>query len=469
MRRQVSVGHSFSESIVAVPFGTLVLASGRGVCLTVLAGSAVLLAGHKAVAQVFQTPLLDQLIQPSNAGGDTAFQPGLTVVTRPRPDYDSSGISAGNFVIRPELDESTGYDSNVLSTPRPHGSPLIETNASLSADNDFGESHLGARLSVDDIRYPSQPDQNFTNWTAELDGSHQFGLDILSTSYTHLTLSETPGGLDTPQLQTPLAYNIDSGRISYRANFSHSFLTPTLEVAQYTFGNGIVQGAGYDQSYRDRIVVTPSLTAGYEFSPHRNAVLVVRDSIASYQNRVADQPGRDYNDISLLGGLDYDTDSVIRYRVLAGYEARTFSASTQFKSIQAPIVEGTAIWSPTEITTVTGTLARRIEDSADETTAGYTLSYAQLRLDHEYLPNVLLHASGGIYFTQYRDNIGNQSLYTFGLGATYLMNRNMQLGVGYDFTGRNSPGGISFGLLGPVSETSNYTDHRIALTLKLRL
>ena len=433
-----------------------------------LAGAALLLAVRPATSQVSQTPLLDQLIQPSNAGGATAFQPGVTVVTRARPAYDSSGVSVGNFVIRPELDESFGYDSNVLSSSHPRGSPMVETNAAIGAVNDFGDSHVGARVSIDDLRYTSQPTQDFTNWTAALDASHKFGRDILAASYIHLALAETPGGLDTPQLQRPLPYYIDSAQVSYQANFSRSFLKPALEVAQYSFGNGMSQGVGFNQSYRNRIVVTPSLTAGYEISPQRNAVIIVRDSIARYQNPLIGQPGRDFNDISVLAGLDYDTDSVIRYRVLAGYELRSFS-SPQYKSIQAPILEASAIWTPTGLTTVTGTLGRRIEDSADETTAGYTLSYAQLRLDHEYLPNVLLYAGGGLFFTQYRGGVGNQSLYSAGLGATYLMSRRVQLELGYTFTGRNSPGGISFGLLGPVSNASSYTDHRIELTLRLRL
>ncbi len=439
----------------------------------VLAGvpALVLLAGasRPARAQVAETPLLDQLLQPSGAGGGTAFQPGVTVTSRARPDYDSSGVQAGNFVIRPEIFESAGYESNVLGTARPHGSAVIETNASVTAASDWAQSSVRASLAVDDVRFPNQPQQSFTNWSADVSGSHEFGVDVATAGYSHLTLSQTPGGLDVPQLQQPLSYSIDSVRLGYRANFARTYLTPAVEVASYDFGSSLVQGTNYQQSYRNRTVVTPSLTAGYELSPRRNVIAVLRDSEALYSDQAAGLARRNYNDVAVLGGIDYDASSVIRTRLLAGYEIRTFQ-NASYKTLQAPIVEASVIWTPTGLTTVTGTLARRIQDSADETTAGYTESYAQLRVDHEYLPNVLLRANAGAYYTDYRSGGGNQALYTFGAGVTYLMSRNVQAGVSYDFTARDSGSTGNFGLLGTQQNFgSSYTDHRIVLQLRLRL
>lgn len=128
------------------------------------------------------------------------------------------------------------------------------------------------------------------------------------------------------------------------------------------------------------------------------------------------------------------------------------------------------IWTPTNLTTVTGTLARRIQDSSDETTAGYTESYIQLRVDHEYLPNVLLRGDAGAYFTQYSGGGGNQALYTVGAGVTYLLNRNMQVAASYDFSARDSgtSGNATLGLTGQPFGSS-YTDHLIMLQLRLRL
>ena len=231
------------------------------------------------------------------------------------------------------------------------------------------------------------------------------------------------------------------------------------------------------------MVLAPSVTAGYELAPRQNAIVVLRDANASYRTRVAGLPARDFNDVAVLAGLDYAADAALRYRLLAGYEVRSFR-SRQYRTMQAPIVEGSVIWTPTGLTTVTGIASRHIEDSADETTAGYTETLVQLRVDHEYLRNVLLRANAGAYFNQYNRGGGNQVLWTAGVGATYLLNRNMQLSAGYDFSARQSSGrgnlGGGDGVLTPGSVNalgvaqgfgfgSNYTDHLILLRLTLRL
>ena len=427
--------------------------------------AAILLSSGLAEAQIAERPLLDQFLSPNNAGG-TSFQPGVTVVSRARPEYDSSGVQFGNFVIRPVLTESAGYESNVLGTTRPHGSPVISTNATLDASADWSITSVRASLSVDDERYPSQRQQSFTNWSAALGGSYEVGRDIVLARYAHSVSSQTPTSLDVAQLDQSLPITLDDVQLAYRFNLSRTFLQPTIDVASYTFQNGTAGGANYLQTYRDRVVVAPSLTAGYELSPRRNVVVVFRDADAAYSHPLPGQPRRNYNDAAVLGGLDYDADGVVRYRALVGYEYRRFQSS-QYKTIQSPVAEASAIWTPTGLTTVTGTVARRIEDSADETTAAFTESYVQLRIDHEYLPNVLLRANAGIYFSSYRGGAG-QEFYTAGTGVTYLLNRNMQVAASYDFSARQSDGQGNLGATGQ-NFGSGYTDHRIALQLRLGL
>lgn len=436
-------------------------------------GLASLVGISPASAQTTVSPLLNQFITPDIYG--RGVEPGVTVASRTRTDYDSPGVRAGSFVIRPLVTESLGYESNVLGTAAPHGSPVIETNASIAAASDWSRNSLRAALNIDDVRYPSQSLQSYTNWTASLDGTYEIGRDVLSAGYSHFNLNQTALELNTPQVSKPLPYVIDTGRLTYRIDLSRFAVTPGVEVAKYSFGSGSVLGSSFQQNYRDRTVVTPGVTVGYELSPRRNLVLVVRDAIASYSSSAPGQARRDYNDLSILGGLDYEATGAVRFRLLAGYEVRQFNAA-QYKSIQAPVVEASAIWTPTGLTTVTGTLARRIEDATDETTAGYTETSVQLRVDHEYLRNVLLRANVGYYRDDYNQGGGSQTLWATGAGATYLLNRNMQVGLSYDFYARQS-GGANAGTT-VVTTTSGtqvtnfgagYTDHRIMLQLRFAL
>ena len=112
------------------------------------------LTATPARAQV-ATPLLDALIAPNAYGGGIAYQPGVTVTSRARPEYESSGVSFGNVVVRPQLSESAGYESNVLGTRKAQGSAVVVTNASLDTSSNWSNNGVRVALSVDDVRYPS--------------------------------------------------------------------------------------------------------------------------------------------------------------------------------------------------------------------------------------------------------------------------------------------------------------------------
>jgi hypothetical protein len=78
-----------------------------------------------------------------------AVEPGVTVTSRLRPEYEYPGLRLGSFVAHPELVESAGYDTNVTATEPAHGSSLLETNATVPIISDWGRDSLGASLSVD--------------------------------------------------------------------------------------------------------------------------------------------------------------------------------------------------------------------------------------------------------------------------------------------------------------------------------
>ncbi len=420
------------------------------------------LFASSAFAQT-QGALLDQYISPT-AGGGGGFQ---NVLTRGAPEYASSGIHVGNFIIRPSLSETVGYDSNIFATSQARGSALIETSASLGASSDWSTDRLQLALSVDDLRYPSQPALSSTNWSTTIGGSHDFGRDVATATYSHQALTLTPTALDVPQLQASLPFTIDDLQVSHRINLSRIYILPSIDLSSYNL-NG--SAANYSASNFNRIQVSPTLTVGYELATQRNVVVVLRDANALYGKASPGTILGNYNDIALLSGLDYGANGIIRFRFLVGYEFRQFQ-STQYKNIAAPIAEASLIWTPTGLTAVTGTASRSIQASTEGAAASYTQNYVQVRVDHEYLPNVRLRADAGVYFTNYETGGSSQTLYTVGAGATYLLNRNMQMTFSYDFSARDSNQGANTQTIvnGVEIFGSNYTDHRVTLQLRLGL
>ena len=409
--------------------------------------------------------LLDQYLSADLPG--VAVDPGVTVRTRLRPEYDTPGIQYGEVTVRPDVFQTIGFDDNVLGQPNHRASMLIETDARLRATYDDSVTTAFAAMSVDSNRYPEQNQQSYTNWTASLGGSHQFGRDTLSVAYEHLNLNQTVRDLDTPQLDNALPYQVDTVRVSYRSVFNRVFVQSTVSLSDYQLTNGSVAGVPYIQTDRDRFVVEPGVTLGYELAPLRNAVFVLRDATAFYRNRQLGEATRNFNDVSALAGVDFQ-EGIFRYRLLIGYETRTFQSS-QLKTIQSPVAEATVIWNPTGLSTLTGQVTRHIQDSADETTVAFTETAISLRADYELRRNVLLFATSQYIRDDYSASQGSQDLIGFGAGATWFLNRNLSLTGSYDFGRRNSSTGGNLGVVDGQPFGLGYSEDRALLTVHVGL
>ncbi len=417
--------------------------------------------------------VIDQYLNTAIPG--YAAEAGVTVASRAHPEYDASGVRLGSFLLTPVLSESVGYDDNVTGTQYKRGSPLIETDASVGATGGWSGTTFGGTLSVDNFEYPQQSGQNYTNWSAAAGASHDFGRDTLSIGATHLNLNQTPRDLNVPGLDQAIAYRVEDARASYRIDLGRTTLTPGVDVSYYSFDDGQAGGNFYPQSYRDRLVVQPSLTGSYEFATNRRVVLVLRDTQSDFDRSPPGQPRQNFNDVSALGGVAYDADGVVGFRLLGGYEDRTF-ANALYRTIMAPILEGAVTWTPTGLTTVTGTAARYIEDSAAEDTVGYTETALKLNLDHEYLRNVVLSARFAYYLDDYKHGLngsggGGQNFYNLGVGASWKLNRNVWLAADYTFSDRHSDAGATPDSTLQTGEVfgANYSENTVRLTLRLAL
>lgn len=391
--------------------------------------------GHAARAQYLQT-----YFPPGVPGYGTSA--GVTVMSRARPLYQSQGLQAGGFTVRPSLYEAFGYNSN------PNGSnagtsAFLQTSAAVSAESNWSRNALGVSLTADNYAYFAQPSQNYTNWAASLGGGYTIGSNNLSLGYSHLSLHQTLNDVGAVQSTTPVHYNVDDVRSDYTFDLGRYSVTPNIDVQNLTFDSATIQGKNVSQSYRNRVVVVGGVTGRYNLSDQRNLIVVLQGVDSNFANQVAGQPSSDSTGVLGLAGLDYQADGPWRYRLLAGLEQRSFTAS-QYKTHIAPIVVGQAIWTPTGLTTVTGSIARTIEAPASVGNSGFTYTTASVGADHELYRNILLQGQVSVQLAQYLQGGGSQTSYTLGAGASWLLNRNVRLSLNYTFTETTSSQATTF-------------------------
>ena len=397
---------------------------------------------------------VDALFPPIVPGFDQ--QAGVTVLSRLRPLYQEQGIRLGSFVLNGAWDEKLGYDSNITGASHPVGSALVRTTGTASAISDWSRDRLGVALGVDDYNYLSASRQNYTNFNAGLGGGYTLGEHDLNVGYSHLRLHELGTDIGAVATATPITYDVDAVRADYTVDRGRFTFVPNVEFQHFDFGSANVLGQQVSQSYRDRTVLTGGVTTRFALSEQRSLLLVLQGSSSHYLDP---QPGPTNNSktVLALAGLDYQATGPFRYRLLVGAELREFE-SARYGTRAGPIAEASVIWTPTGLTTVTGSVRRAIEEPQTELTSGYTASTFRVTVDHELQRNVLLQGRGVFQAIEYLQ--GNQSTtsYSVGGGANWLVNRRLRLSADYDFTqqsGSTNPTGANL-LLPNTLTTGNY-------------
>lgn len=374
---------------------------------------------------------------------------GVTVVSRPRSLYAQRGVRIGDFLIHANLDGSTGYNSNVLGLSDGPGSAVIEVRPSLELNSDWSRDSLGASVSVDSYTYPGSGSLSHTDWTAAIGAGYTIGRSNLTVSYAHLALHESATDVGAPLSTSPIPYAVDDMRVEYPMEFGRLQIVPNFDVSLWRYGEATIGGVASDQGFRNSNEYRGGAAFSYGLSGNTSLVFTAQGFRSDF---IRPQPGRpslsSTSEIFLVG-LDYQYDGVWRYLALAGLEAREFDAS-QFQTKIAPILRGTIIWTPTELTTVELTVLRSIENPTQAGTSGYTYTEAALQVDHEYARNLLLHARIGETVAAYLQDGGTQAALSVGVGATWLLNRHLRISADYTYTTQNdftpqSPAGSEAG------------------------
>jgi hypothetical protein len=357
---------------------------------------------------------------------------GVTVATRLHPEQMPLGLREDTFLFSPRLDQGVGYTSNALPGPNRRGSWQFVTAPSLTVASDWSNNAFGASVSAQDTRYLSLPSQSRTDGSVSAGGRIDIGDDKLTVAAAHVLAHEDRSQLDTIASDQPIAFQIDDVRASYAIADGRWTIVPSVQATNYSYDPTTVQGIPASQAYRDRVVVQSGVTVSYEFAPLRSGVLVLRAIGQDYTRTPSGQPSPNSSAYQVLAGIDYDDNSVWRWRLLAGGEARRF-ASPLYPQQNTLIAEAGVAWSPTGLTTVTAMLSRDTEDAAQEGVSGLVYSSARLTIDHEYLRDLLFHASIGLQRADFFQG-GHQTGTTAGVGVTWVMNRNAKVLFTYDQT-----------------------------------
>ena len=257
-------------------------------------------------------------------------------------------------------------------------------------------------------------------------------------------------------------YSIDDFRLSYIKLFGRFSVTPSLEFQNFTFGQSTGRVA-IDYNALDHRTESGMITTRYEFS---RATLPSRSCGCPAQFQRA--PSDNYVDLGGFAGLDFRGNRVIQFRALFGFENRSFQGNAA-QPVTTPTFELDAVWTPTELDTVTATATREQDDPTSPFASNQIVTNLRVELDHELRTNLFLtgYVAGGQ--SNSRSNISGfgentQTQLNFGASALWNINRHLRGTLGYGY----SRGVDSGAPAGPLeSGDNNFTSHTFLLGIGL--
>lgn len=436
-----------------------------------IASAAILAAGGFASQASAQST--SQRAALATAGSDSNFarDRNVAVRQRPHPDFDARGLALGGFYAYPKISGTAEYNDNIYALTTNEIEDVIwRVQPELSLVSNWNRHSLTAYARAAVSRYQDNDDENSEDYTLGVAGQ----LDVLRFSnitagaeYAELTEPRTTtaqltgttgaftGALEPVEFSQTTAYlgashELNRLKLSGRFDFRQFDYEDSVRLAPLT---------ALDQDYRDRDVMALTGRVDYAVSPDTAIFLEASTNERDYST--AGGVGfvaRDSKGYQILGGANFELGALARGEVAVGYMQQEYDAVT-IGEIEGFGARAQVEWFPTELTTVTFSGSRTVEDAAVPNSPGFLSSNLGVAIDHELLRNVIVSAQLGVSGDDYEGIDREDDRVNAGVSATYLLNRNVGLTAAYSYSDLKSEGANA----GP-----EFTVNKVSATLTLQ-
>jgi len=449
-----------------------------------LAGVALALAADAgwAVAQEVQPQSPSTTGQPqanTPQGAPDSVQPGLeteaysnfkrdrnvSVRQRPHPGYEALGLREGAFMVWPKLNTTVEYNNNIFATAIDEKS---DTVWHITPEVDITSNWSRHALDL----YAKGTINRYSDFTTENTNDYSVGgqgrLDVLRSAQINggadfSRLTEPRTSAPAQGLAHPVQYELLSAYLSGAREFNRLRISGRLDARNFDYLNEPGNPQAHD---RDRELTIATARADYAVSP--DTALFVQVAANDRNYRLAATPSvlktypgfqnRDSHGVEVLGGANFELSATARGAIGVGWVKQSFK-NPLFSDISGFGARGQVEWFPSQLTTVTFTGSRTVEDAGIVGASGYLSTNAGVQVDHELLRNVIISGQAGYGNDEYKGVDRNDKRYTAGVSATYLLNRSVGVTVGYNHFKQNSSGAAGSG---------NFSVDKVGATLTLQ-
>ncbi len=350
----------------------------------------------------------------------------------PEPLDQGPGIRLGSFILRPELRQGVGAESQTYADGT-HSSRI------------YSETRIRGTLASDWSRHSltisgSGTYQKNISGTGETQPAADISADLRLDLAERTTADLTAGysfyreSITDPNAVAGAASQASVDTFTGGAEISRDLgmLRGSLaaKAIRTTYGNvRLTDGSNLSQSDRDTLAGEFTARLGYQLSGALTPFVQARYRRTRYDNGV-DSSGylRSSDTYTAQAGLTADLGEKLSGEIAAGYVLRRYEDS-RLPDVSGLALDATGHWSPHRGTDISLNLASQLEES---TTAGVSgpISYSiGTALTQQVRDDVVARLAAEYLYRDYQQNgiLPDQQVYTVSAGLTWYMNRYLSL------------------------------------------
>jgi hypothetical protein len=349
------------------------------------------------------------------------------------------GLQMGNYLISPEAGAIVVYNDNIYGRDKDRQTDWqTETKANVTFKSGLPRHVLDFSLDGKIVNYAEHTDQDYANVRARVQGALHFdSATTLSASLLSALEHEERGGPVTPiAVKEPVS--VFHNRVSAGITRDVGRLYGTISTAAESWNYNDVEafnGSMLDRDGRDTTVYSGQIRAGYRFSPGFEFVTKLR----SYRQDNTGTPAldRDAWGYEAMAGLAFETNPLLRWRIMGGYSIRDFDQAN-VANFATSVLEADVQWLPTQRLSVFAAVSQSILEETESTSSAIVSTGGKLTAKYEIYHNLMLTGSAEMHEEDYKGTDRTDFVYSARTGLEYLLSKNLLFTFGYEHQVRDS-------------------------------
>ncbi|QFT30003.1 hypothetical protein FIV00_05935 [Labrenzia sp. THAF82] len=348
-------------------------------------------------------------------GGDTTFDA-------------ADGIRLGSFTLVPQVTFMTGYSDNTAQSADGTAGGLYRISPDISLTSGWSRHQFDASLRGTYTGYPENSDDN----DASIFAAANLRLDVseatqVTTGLAYTFTREEDGSAESAS-GTDNVHQL-SGSLSATRSVGLLAATAALGADRsiYTADEG-----GTTNSDRDNTLYSASLrldaNTGSVIAPFVEGSLLLRRFEEACNDSLCEN--RDANGYELRGGVTIASGPKMNGEVGVGWRIEDID-DDRLDSLSGLVIDGSLVWSPSRLTTVTAGLGTSFEATDIDGASGSIIYSGDIRLAHAFSDRLVGETGVGYSYRTYEGiSIEESTLTGFG-GVTFALTQNVAITADY--------------------------------------